>query len=69
MDPGYCDDLRFRDPGGFMYCPYMRNETPAPEELPQALRTALSAGNVPRAELATDFKDDDLSRAGPRSRY
>ena len=22
MDPGYCGDLQFRDPGGSMYCPY-----------------------------------------------
>ena len=86
MDPGYCDDLQFRDPGGSMYCPYVQEESPAlayevtysftgqplasdeygdrnftfqvyfrPEELPQALRTAISAGKVKRAELATYF--------------
>ncbi len=30
MDPGYCDDLQFRDPGGSMYCPYTQEESPAP---------------------------------------
>jgi hypothetical protein len=30
MDPGYCDDLQFRDPGGSMYCPYTQDESPAP---------------------------------------
>jgi hypothetical protein len=87
IDPGYCRDLQFRDPGGSMYCPYVQEESPAlayavtysftgqplasdeygnreftfqvyfrPEELPQALRTALSAGKVNRAELATYFE-------------
>jgi hypothetical protein len=86
MDPSYCYDLRFRDPGGSMYCPYAQEKSPAPayevtysftgqplasdeygnrnftfqvyfrpEELPQALRTAISAGKVKRAELATYF--------------
>jgi len=86
MDPGYCDDLQFRDPGGSMYCPYTQDEAPAPayevtysykgeplasgeygnrnftfqvyfhpEELPSALRTAISAGKVKHAELATYF--------------
>ncbi|MGD1092044.1 MAG: hypothetical protein ABSB35_08630 [Bryobacteraceae bacterium] len=30
MDPGYCDDLQFRDPGGSMYRPYTQDESPAP---------------------------------------
>jgi hypothetical protein len=86
MDPGYCYDLQFRDPGGSMYCPYVQEESPAlayevtysftgqplasdeygnrnftfqvyfrPEELPQALQTAISRGKVKRAELATYF--------------
>lgn len=29
MDPGYCDNLQFRDPGGSMYCPYTQEESPA----------------------------------------
>jgi hypothetical protein len=86
MDPGYCYDLQFRDPGGSMYCPSVQEESPAlayevtysftgqplasdeygnrnftfqvyfrPEELPQALRTAIFAGKVKRAELGTYF--------------
>ena len=86
IDPGYCYDLQFRDPGGSMYCPYVQQQSPAlayevtysftgqplasdeygnrnftfqvyfrPEELPQVLRTAISAGKVKRAELATYF--------------
>jgi hypothetical protein len=30
LDPGYCKDLPFRDPGGSMYCPYTEDESPAP---------------------------------------
>lgn len=30
MDPGYCKELQFRDPGGSMYCPYTQQESPAP---------------------------------------
>ncbi|HWY49467.1 MAG TPA: hypothetical protein VNX70_18915 [Bryobacteraceae bacterium] len=30
MDPGYCGDLQFRDPGGSMYCPYTHYQSPAP---------------------------------------
>jgi hypothetical protein len=30
LDPGYCRDLPFRDPGGSMYCPYTEDESPAP---------------------------------------
>src|SRR5258708_9239618 len=30
LDPGYCKDLPFRDPGGSMYCLYTEDETPAP---------------------------------------
>jgi hypothetical protein len=87
MDPGYCDELQFRDPGGSMYCPYTQYKSPAPayevtysftgqplasdeygnrhftlqvylrpEELTPAVRTAISAGNMNRAELATYFK-------------
>ncbi len=83
----YCDELRFRDPGGSMYCPYTRNESPEaayevtysytgeplasdeyggryfqfqvyfrPEELPPALRSAISAGKGKQPELATYFK-------------
>jgi hypothetical protein len=86
MDPGYCYDLQFRDPGGSMYCPYVQEESPAlayevtysftgqrlvsdksgnrdftfkvyfqPEELPPALRTAISTGKVKHTELATYF--------------
>jgi hypothetical protein len=86
MDPGYCDDLQFRDPGGSMYCPHVQEGSPAlayevtysftsqplpsdeygernftfqvyfrPEELPQALRTAISAGKVKGAEVGTYF--------------
>ena len=29
VDPGYCKDLPFRDPGGSMYCPYTEDESPA----------------------------------------
>jgi hypothetical protein len=86
IDPGYCKDLPFRDPGGSMACPYTQDESPAPayevtysfkgqplasdeygnryftfqvyfrpEELPPALRSALSIGKMKRAELATYF--------------
>jgi hypothetical protein len=85
-DPGYCHELQFRDPGGSMYCPSVREETPAvayqvtysftggplasdeygnrrftfqvyfrPEELPQGLKIALSAGKLDRREAATYF--------------
>ena len=30
MDPSYCKNLQFRDPGGSMYCPYTQEESPAP---------------------------------------
>jgi hypothetical protein len=30
MNPGYCNDLQFRDPGGSMYCDYKQDELPAP---------------------------------------
>jgi hypothetical protein len=30
LDPGYCKDLPFRDPGGSMYCPYTEDDSPAP---------------------------------------
>ncbi len=30
MDPGYCGDLQFRDPGGSGYCPYTQYLSPAP---------------------------------------
>jgi hypothetical protein len=30
LDPGYCKDLPFRDPGGSMYCPYTEDAAPAP---------------------------------------
>jgi hypothetical protein len=30
LDPGYCKDLPFRDPGGSMYCPYTEDESPTP---------------------------------------
>jgi len=30
VDPGYCKDLQFRDPGGSMFCPYTEDESPAP---------------------------------------
>ena len=30
LDPGYCKDLPFRDPGGSMFCPYTEDESPAP---------------------------------------
>jgi hypothetical protein len=26
-NPGYCEDLQFRDPGGSMYCPYVQEES------------------------------------------
>jgi hypothetical protein len=29
-DTGYCHDLQFRDPGGSMYCPSRREESPTP---------------------------------------
>ena len=29
-DPAYCHDLQFRDPGGSMYCPSRREESPMP---------------------------------------
>jgi hypothetical protein len=29
MDPGYCYDLQFRDPGGSMYCPSVQEGSPA----------------------------------------
>ncbi|MDR3698464.1 MAG: hypothetical protein P4L56_02440 [Candidatus Sulfopaludibacter sp.] len=87
MDPDYCKDQQFRDPGGSMYCPYTRYDSPKPayevtysfkdqpmasdeygngdftfrvyfrpEELPPALRQALSAHKENRAELATYFQ-------------
>jgi hypothetical protein len=87
MDPGYCRDLQFRDPGGSAYCPSVREKSLSrayevtysftgqplasdeygnphftfqvyfrPEELPPALRTALSAGKVKRAEVAAYFR-------------
>jgi hypothetical protein len=87
MDPDYCKDLQFRDPGGSLYCPYIQYQSPAhayevtysykdqpmasdeyangdftfqvyfrPEELPPALRQALSAHHRNRAELATYFQ-------------
>jgi hypothetical protein len=86
-DARYCDELRFRDPGGSMYCPYTQKESPEaayevtysytgeplasdeygnryfrfqvrfrPEELPPALRSAISAGRMKQPELATFFK-------------
>ena len=30
IDPGYCDELQFRDPGGSMYCPYTQDMSRAP---------------------------------------
>ena len=30
VDPGYCKDLPFRDPGGSMFCPYTEDASPAP---------------------------------------
>jgi hypothetical protein len=30
LDPGYCKDLPYRDPGGSMFCPYTEDESPAP---------------------------------------
>jgi hypothetical protein len=30
VDPGYCKDLQFRDPGGSMFCPYTEDASPAP---------------------------------------
>jgi len=30
MDPGYCEDIQFRDPGGSMYCPLVQEESAAP---------------------------------------
>jgi len=30
IDPTYCKDLPFRDPGGSMYCPYTEDVSPAP---------------------------------------
>src|ERR1700676_4153679 len=30
LDSGYCKDLQFRDPGGYMFCPYTEDESPAP---------------------------------------
>jgi hypothetical protein len=30
MDPGYCEDLKFRDPGGSMYCPYTQDQSRTP---------------------------------------
>jgi hypothetical protein len=30
MDPGYCQDLQFKDPGGSMYCPSTQYRSPAP---------------------------------------
>jgi hypothetical protein len=87
MDPGYCNELQFRDPGGSMYCPYTQDRSPAPaykvtysftgqplasdeyrnryftfqvyfrpEELAPAVRRAISAGSMKRAELATYFR-------------
>jgi hypothetical protein len=86
IEPRYCDDLQFRDPGGSMYCSQVHEGSPTlayevtysftgqplasdeygnrhftfqvhfrPEELPRALRTAISAGKVKGAEIATYF--------------
>ncbi len=30
MDPDYCKDLQFRDPGGSLYCPQIQYQSPAP---------------------------------------
>jgi hypothetical protein len=30
VDPGYCKDMPFRDPGGSMFCPYTEDVAPAP---------------------------------------
>jgi hypothetical protein len=30
MEPGYCGDLQFRDPGGSMYCPETQYQSPVP---------------------------------------
>jgi len=30
VDPGYCKDLQFRDPGGSMFCPYTEDASPTP---------------------------------------
>jgi hypothetical protein len=30
VNPGYCKDLQFRDPGGSMFCPYTEDASPAP---------------------------------------
>lgn len=30
MDPGYCGNLQFNEPGGSMYCPEIRYDSPAP---------------------------------------
>ena len=30
VDPGYCKDLSFRDPGGSMFCPYTEDASPTP---------------------------------------
>ena len=87
VDPGYCKELQFRDPGGSMYCPYTQDKSPAPayevsysftgqplasdeygnryftfqvyfrpEEVAPAVRSALSAGKMDRADLAPYFK-------------
>jgi hypothetical protein len=29
-NPGYCDELQFRDPGGSMYCAFTQKESPLP---------------------------------------
>ena len=30
MDPGYCEELQFMDPGGSMYCPHTQYQSPVP---------------------------------------
>jgi hypothetical protein len=85
-DGRYCDELRFSDPGGSMYCSYTQNEGPEaayevtysytgeplasdeysnryfqfkvyfrPEELPSALRRAISTGHGKEPALAEYF--------------